>query len=320
MNALESWIEAASGMIWGWPLLLLLVGTGAWLTLLLRGLQLRRLGRSLHLALVQRREEGARGDISHFQALMTALAATVGTGNIAGVATAIAVGGPGALFWMWITGLAGMATKYAEALLGVRYRFADRRGEMNGGPQCYLSRGIGGRRGRFLGGSFAFCAAGAALGICNMVQSNSVADALRSSFRIDPFWTGVVIAVLAGAVILGGIRSIGRFTGFFVPLMILFYMAGALVVLAVNWRGIPGIFLYVVGDAFRPAAPVGGFAGATLAAAIRMGVARGCFPTNRDWARAASRPRRPGPARRCPRPRCRRPRPSFTFSSSAPCR
>ncbi len=277
MNALESWIEAASGVIWGWPLLLLLVGTGVYLTILLRGLQFRRLGRSLRLALIQRREEGARGDISHFQALMTALAATVGTGNIAGVATAIAVGGPGALFWMWVTGLAGMATKYAEAVLGVRYRFADRRGEMNGGPQCYLSRGIGGRRGRFLGGAFALCAAVAAFGIGNMVQSNSVADALRRSFDVDPFWTGVVIAVLAGAVILGGIRSIGRFTGFFVPLMILFYMAGALVVLALNWRGIPEIFLYVVGDAFRPAAPVGGFAGATLMAAIRMGVARGVF-------------------------------------------
>jgi alanine or glycine:cation symporter, AGCS family len=277
MNTAQEWVGAASGWVWGWPLLILLVGTGFYLTFLLRGLQFRQLGPSLHMALIKRREEGAEGDISHFQALMTALAATVGTGNIVGVATAIAVGGPGALFWMWITGLVGMATKYAEAVLGVRYRVVDARGEMNGGPHYYLSRGIGGGFGRLLGGMFALFAAIAAFGIGNMVQSNSVADAMRDTFQIPPFWTGLVIAVLAGAVILGGIRSIGRFTGFFVPMMITVYMIGSLVVLAINWRGIPEIFVYVIRDAFSPAAPIGGFAGATLMMAIRMGVARGVF-------------------------------------------
>jgi alanine or glycine:cation symporter, AGCS family len=277
MNTAQDWVGTMSGWVWGWPLLILLVGTGFYLTFLLRGLQFRQLGPSLYLALIKRKEAGAEGDISHFQALMTALAATVGTGNIVGVATAIAIGGPGALFWMWITGLVGMATKYAEAVLGVRYRVVDPRGEMNGGPHYYLSRGIGGGFGRFLGGMFALFAAIAAFGIGNMVQSNSVADALRDTFQIEPVWTGLVIAVLAGAVILGGIRSIGRFTGVFVPMMIIIYLIGSLVVLAINWRGIPEIFVFVIRDAFSPAAPIGGFAGATLMMAIRMGVARGVF-------------------------------------------
>lgn len=272
----QAWVGELSGWVWGWPMLVLLVGTGFYLTFLLRGLQFRELGHSLWLALIKRKEEG-QGDISHFQALMTALAATVGTGNIAGVAAAIAVGGPGALFWMWITGLVGMATKYAEAVLGVKYRIVDPRGEMAGGPMYYLSRGVGGPLGKALGWLFALFAAIAAFGIGNMVQSNSVADALRSSFGFDPIWTGIVIAVLTAAVILGGIKSIGRVAEFFVPVMILFYIIGSLVVLAINWRGLPAIFIYVIQDAFRPAAAVGGFAGATLMAAVRMGVARGVF-------------------------------------------
>jgi len=277
MNTAHAWIGAISGWVWGWPLLILLVGTGLYLTILLRGLQFRELGPALYLALITRKEEGAEGDISHFHALMTALAATVGTGNIAGVATAIAVGGPGALFWMWMTALVGMATKYSEAVLGVRYRVVNPRGEMNGGPQHYLSRGVGGRFGRMLGSLFALFASIAAFGIDNMVQSNSVADALRESFRIDPFWTGLVTAVLAGAVILGGIRSIGKFAGFFVPMMIIVYMLGSLVVLAINWRGIPDIFVYVIRDAFSASAAAGGFAGSSLMLGIRMGMARGVF-------------------------------------------
>ena len=279
VDVAQGWLGAASAWIWGWPLLVLLVGTGLYLSLLLRGIQFRELGHSLYLALIKRKEEGAEaeGDISHFQALMTALAATVGTGNIAGVAAAIAAGGPGALFWMWITGLVGMATKYSEAVLGVRYRVTDTRGEMAGGPMYYLSRGCGGRLGHFLGVLFALFASIAAFGIGNMVQSNSVADALQSSFGVPPFWTGIVIAVLSGMVILGGIKSIGRFTGFFVPVMIVFYMLGALVVLVINWRGLDDIFVYVVRDAFRPAAAVGGFIGATLMAAVKMGVSRGVF-------------------------------------------
>ena len=276
----DVWLEYigfASAWVWGWPLLVLLVGTGLYLTVLLRGLQFRELGHSLWLALVRRREEGAEGDISHFQALMTALAATVGTGNIAGVGAAIALGGPGALFWMWITGLVGMATKYSEAVLAVRYRVVDPKGQMAGGPMYYLSRGVGGGLGRGLGWIFALFAAVAAFGIGNMVQSHSVADALESSFGVNPVLTGAVIAVLAGAVILGGIKSIGRFTGFFVPLMIGFYILGALVVLAINWRGIDDIFVFVLRDAFRPSAAAGGFLGASLMMAIRSGVSRGVF-------------------------------------------
>ena len=283
-EAPQNWVEQAQGWVgfagtwvWGWPLLILLVGTGLYLSVLLRGLQFRELGHSLYLALVKRKEEEGEGDISHFQALMTALAATVGTGNIAGVGAAIAVGGPGALFWMWITGLVGMATKYAEAVLAVRYRVTDPRGQMSGGPMYYLSRGVGGPLGRTLGWLFALFAAIAAFGIGNMVQSNSVADALQSSFGVNPLWTGLVIAVLAGLVILGGIQSIGRFTGFFVPLMIAFYVIGGLVVLAINWRGLDDIFVFVLRDAFRPSAAAGGFLGASLMMAIRMGVSRGVF-------------------------------------------
>ena len=277
MENLQNWLTAASNFVWGVPMIILLIGTGVYLTLLLKGLQFRQLGPALWLALIKRREEGAKGDISHFQALMTALAATVGVGNIAGVATAIAAGGPGALFWMWITGLFGMATKYAEAVLGVRYREVDPRGNMAGGPMYYLSRGVGGGFGRLLGGLFALFAALAAFGIGNMVQSNSVADALQSSFGVPPLWTGVALAVLAGLVILGGIRSIGRVTGFFVPFMIAFYMLGGLIVLALNVRAIPGMFALVFTEAFSPTAPIGGFLGASVREAMRWGFARGIF-------------------------------------------
>jgi len=287
METALDWVGAASDFVWGLPLLILLVGTGFYLTILLRGLQFRELGRALHMALIKRKEKGAaEGDITHFQALMTALAATVGTGNIAGVAAAISVGGPGALFWMWITGLVGMATKYAEAVLGVRYRVVDENGEMSGGPMYYLSRGLKGVRmagmdlsgvGKVLGVVFAVFAAVAAFGIGNMVQSNSVADALQTSFGVSPMVTGIVLAVLAGMVILGGIRSIGRFTGILVPIMVVVYILGGLVVLAINWRGIPDIFVFVIRDAFTPASAAGGFAGATIMMAIRMGVARGIF-------------------------------------------
>ncbi|HUG39703.1 MAG TPA: sodium:alanine symporter family protein [Longimicrobiales bacterium] len=277
MAALHDLLGRASDVVWGVPTIVLLLGTGLYLTIVLRGVQFRKLGPALRLALIERKEEGAEGDITHFQALMTALAATVGVGNIAGVATAIASGGPGALFWMWITALFGMATKYAEALLGVHYREVDERGDMAGGPMYYLSRGVGGRVGRFLGGAFALFTAIAAFGIGCMVQSNSVADALRSSFAIPPLATGVVIATLAGLVILGGIRSIGRVAGTFVPIMIAFYMAGGLIVLAINWRGLDDIAVHVFREAFTETAAVGGFLGASVREAIRWGFARGIF-------------------------------------------
>jgi AGCS family alanine or glycine:cation symporter len=267
-----------SDFIWGPYLLIpLLLLTGLYLTVRLRGVQFRELGHSLWLAFVVRREQGAEGDISHFQALMTALAATVGTGNIVGVATAISLGGPGAVFWMWMTGLVGMATKYAEALLSVRYRITDARGEQAGGPMYYLSRGIPSGFGRVLGWLFAFFAAIAAFGIGNMVQSNSVAAALNTSFGVPLWGTGLGIALLTGAVILGGIKSIGRFTEFFVPVMIGAYMLGSGVVIALHLERVPEAFRLIFSEAFSGTAATGGFAGATLAAGIRYGVARGIF-------------------------------------------
>lgn len=272
---IQSFLSGISDFIWGPPLLILLVGTGIYLTLLLRGLQFRKLFHSLWLALVKRKEEDdGPGDISHFQALMTALAATVGTGNIAGVATAIAIGGPGALFWMWITGLFGMATKYAEAVLAVKYRVVDEKGQMSGGPMYYISKGL---NLKWLGALFAIFASIAAFGIGNMVQSNSVADAVNHSFNIPVEYTGIALAILTGLVILGGIKSIGRVTQVLVPAMVVFYMAAALVVVMIHIGEVPNVIAQVLIEAFTPTAASGGFAGATVMLTIRMGVARGVF-------------------------------------------
>jgi AGCS family alanine or glycine:cation symporter len=279
VNALHQWLSAASSVIWGpWVLIPLLLITGFYLTIVLRGLQFRELGRSLWLALIVRREEGAEGDISHFQALMTALAATVGTGNIVGVATAIALGGPGAMFWMWMTGLVGMATKYSEALLSVKYRVVDPSGEQSGGPMYYLRDGISPKPlGAVLAFLFALFASIAAFGIGNMVQSNSVATAIKTSFGVPMWMTSAVMAVLAALVILGGIKSIGRFTGVFVPVMIAAYMLGSGVIIVLNISGVPEAFRLIFANAFTPTSAAGGFAGATVMAGIRYGVARGIF-------------------------------------------
>jgi AGCS family alanine or glycine:cation symporter len=275
MQDFLSWL---SGVVWGpYVLVPLLFVTGIFLTIVLRGIQFTELGRALHLALIKRKETGAEGDISHFQALMTALAGTVGTGNIVGVATAIALGGPGALFWMWMTALFGMATKYAEAFLGVKYREVDARGEMVGGPMLYLSRGVGGGFGRALGVIFAVFAAIAAFGIGNMVQSNATATNVQAAFGVPVGVTGIVLTVLAGLVILGGIRWIGRVASVLVPIMAVFYVLAATVVLLLNITGVPGAILLVISDAFTGTAAAGGFAGAGIAAAIRFGVARGIF-------------------------------------------
>ena len=278
-ETLTSWISSASDFVWG-PFLLipLLLLTGLFLTIRLRGIQFTQLGPALYQALIVRKEPGAEGDISHFQALMTALAATVGTGNIVGVATAIALGGPGALFWMWMTGLVGMATKYTEALLSVKYRVTNDRGEQAGGPMYFLSRGIRWRPvGRTLGAAFALFTAVAAFGIGNMVQSNSVAGALSNAFQIPLWGTGLMVAVLLASVIIGGIRWIGRATGVFVPVMILLYMAASIVVLVVNAAAIPAAITLILSDAFTGTAATGGFVGAAAAQAIRFGVARGIF-------------------------------------------
>jgi AGCS family alanine or glycine:cation symporter len=278
-ESLMEFVSKVDSFVWGPYLLIpLLLLTGLYLTLRLRGLQFTKLWGSLYLGLVVRKEHGADGDISHFQALMTALAATVGTGNIVGVATAIAVGGPGALFWMWMTGLVGMATKYSEALLSVKYRITGKRGEQAGGPMYYLSQGIRWQPvGRALGWLFALFAAVAAFGIGNMVQSNSVATALNEAFQLPIWLTGLVMAVGAGAVILGGIQSIGRFTAIFVPLMILLYMAGASAVILLNLSHVPEAFRLIFEGAFSGTAAVGGFTGAMMRQALRYGVARGIF-------------------------------------------
>jgi len=260
---------------WGLPLMVLLVGTGLWLTISLRGLQFTKLWHSLYLALVKRKEEGDQeGDITHFQALMTALAATVGTGNIAGVATAIAAGGPGALFWMWITGLVGMATKYSEAVLAVKYRITDEEGTMSGGPMYYISRGLGWK---WLGVLFALFASIAAFGIGNLVQSNSIADVVQATFGIPLYVTGIVLVITVGLVIIGGIKNIGKVTGVLVPVMIVFYIGGALIILIMNITAIPAAFALIFESAFTPTAASGGFLGAGVTMAIRMGVARGIF-------------------------------------------
>ena len=274
-NRIAEWLTGFRDFLWGPPLIILLVGTGIYLTVFLRGLQFRTLFHSLWLALVKRKEAGdAPGDITHFQALMTALAATVGTGNIAGVATAIAAGGPGALFWMWITGLFGMATKFSEAVLAVRYRVTDSKGRMSGGPMYYLSRGMGSRT---LAVLFAAMAAIAAFGIGNLVQANSVADVVESQIGISPWFTGILLAAATAMVLLGGVRGIARTASTLVPAMIILYVGGALVALILGYRAIPGIFAEVLSQAFQPTAAAGGFLGATVRQAIQSGVSRGVF-------------------------------------------
>ena len=270
-----SQIQAA---VWGVPLSLLLVGTGLYLTLLLRGLQFRKLPNALYLAFFKGKEEGGEGDITHFQALMTALAATVGTGNIVGVATAIAAGGPGALFWMWVTGLVGMATKYSEAVLGVRFRETDDRGEKSGGPMYYLENGIRwGGVGRTLAVAFALFASVAAFGIGNGVQSQGVADAIHGAFGVSPLVVGLVTATLAGAVILGGIKSIGKVTGVLVPVMIVMYLGAAAVIIGLNIERVPEAFRLIFEGAFSGTAAAGGVIGFSVAQAMRFGIARGVF-------------------------------------------
>ncbi len=267
-------LEKLGSWVWGPPMLVLLVGTGIFLTVLLRGIQFRLLPHALHLAFIRRHEPGAEGDVSHFQALMTALAATVGIGNIAGVATAIALGGPGALFWMWVTGLVGMATKYAEAFLGVKYRVTEPDGTKTGGPMLYLSRGLGQK---WLGVLFAVFAAVAAFGIGDMVQANSVADALRDAFQIPAWTTGLVLMIGTALVVLGGIRSIALASTIMVPVMAAVYLLGGLAVLIARADQIPGALALIITDAFTGTAAAGGFAGSTVMMAMRYGVARGVF-------------------------------------------
>lgn len=260
--------------VWGLPLIILLVGTGAYFSIALRGIPFRRLPEALHLAFIRRKDPDSPGDVTHFQALMTALCATVGVGNIAGVATAISLGGPGAMAWMWLTGLVGMASKYAEAVLAVRYRIVNERGEMSGGPMYYIERGL---KCKWLAVVFALCAAVAAFGIGNMVQSHSVADGLRASFGFPVLASGLVMAFVTALVLVGGIRSIAKAASAVAPTMILFYMLAGLVALFIQRERLVAAFAEIFRGALSPPAAVGGFVGATLSQTIRIGIARGIF-------------------------------------------
>lgn len=267
-------LDTLYGWVWGLPLLFLISGVGIYLTIALRGLQFRYLGYALRLVFGRKsnsQSEG-EGDISHFESLMTALAATIGIGNIAGVATAITVGGLGALFWMWITALLGMATKYAEAILAVKYRQLDRRGEMSGGPMYFIESGLGWK---WLAVAFAFFGSIAALGGGNMLQANSVSDVMSTVFHVDPLWTGIVVAALTGVTLIGGIKSIGKVASWLVPFMAIFYIGGASIILVVCYEQIPNALYAIFTHAFTGQAAVGGFMGSTMILALQVGVSRG---------------------------------------------
>ncbi len=272
MNDINRFFADLNGILWGPWLLTLLVGTGIWLTIQLRGIQFRLLPYALRLTFSRERE--GEGDVSHFGALMIALAATIGSGNIAGVATAMTLGGPGAVVWMWIAALFGMATKYAEAFLAVRYRQINPRGEISGGPMYYIETGLGWK---WLGICFAVCGAVAAFGIRNMVQANTSTLALVKVFSINKEAVGVILAVFTGLVILGGIQRIAQVVSFFVPIMVLLYFTGSLVIILGNIAELPAGLALLFKQAMSSTAASGGFAGATLAQAIRFGVERGLF-------------------------------------------
>ncbi|PAU80025.1 sodium:alanine symporter family protein [Halovibrio salipaludis] len=275
METLMTALESISSVVWGPAMLVLLLGTGLFLTLGLRAMPIRRIGYGFKQMFLGRTSQ-EEGEITPFQALSTSLSATIGTGNIGGVATAIALGGPGAVFWMWMTALVGMATKYAEALLAVKYREVDEDGRYVGGPMYYIKNGLGARW-HWLGILFAFFAMVAAFGIGNTVQANAVADVVEANLSVPAWVTGVVLAVLVFLVIIGGIRRIAQLTEKVVPLMAVIYILGALAVILWNLPDVPGALASIVTGAFTGTAATGGFAGAAVWAAIRFGVARGVF-------------------------------------------
>lgn len=266
-------LSTIGGFLWGWPMLIMLVGTGIYLTVLLKFVQLTK-GVTAFKMIFFKPKKSSEGDISHFQALMTALSATVGTGNIAGVATAIAAGGPGAIFWMWVTGLLGMATKFSEGVLAVYYRETNEKGEMNGGPMYYMTKGL---KMRWLAVIFSLCLAIAAVGIGNMVQSNSMALLVKDTFNVPTWFTGAVLTILTAVVILGGIKRIGNVASKLVPLMIFIYVTAGIGILLLNINIIPAIFSAIFEHAFSPIAAAGGFAGAAVKEVIRQGLSRGVF-------------------------------------------
>ena len=279
MEVFNDIVGAINGVVWGPMMLVLILGVGLFLQLGLRLMPILKLGTGFRLMWSGRQaseSDKSSGDISPFQALMTAMSATVGTGNIAGVATAVFLGGPGALFWMWCTALVGMATKYSEAVLAVKYREVDEEGNHVGGPMYYIKNGLG-PKWAWMGAAFAVFGTIAGFGIGNTVQSNSVAAVIESNFSVPTWATGLVLMVLTAAVLLGGIKRIGSVAGALVPVMAIGYLVVGLVVLAINSAEIPHALNLIFTYAFTESAAEGGFAGAAVWAAIRFGVARGVF-------------------------------------------
>ena len=275
MNILENFFNAVNSLVWGPLMLVLILGTGFYLSVGLNGLTLKKIPHAFSLLFAGRKSDEV-GEITPFNALMTSLSATIGTGNIAGVATAIALGGPGALFWMWLTALVGMATKYAEAVLAVHFREEDSRGNHVGGPMYYIKNGMGANW-RWLAVLFCVFGAIAGFGIGNTVQSNSVAAGLEAAFNIEPLYTGIAMFFLVAIVVLGGVRRVAQVAGKLVPAMAIAYLLCGLAVIATHFSGLPAAFELILSSAFSGHAATGGFAGAAMMAAIRFGVARGIF-------------------------------------------
>jgi len=271
VDAINQFFADFSSLLWGWPMIILLLGTHLYLTIRLRFPQ-RYLWQAIKLSV--KRDKNADGNVSQFGALATALAATIGTGNIVGVATAVALGGPGAVLWCWLTGLFGISTKYAEGLLAVKYRVKTKEGHLLGGPMYALERGLGWRKMAVL---FAIFTAVAAFGIGNTVQANAIATLTNETYGIHPAITGAVVALLAGLVVIGGIKSIARVCTMFVPFMALFYILGCIAILIMNSHYVWPALKLICTTAFTPQAAGGGFAGTTVMIAARYGIARGLF-------------------------------------------
>lgn len=275
MDSIVNLVNQINHFVWGFPMLIMLLGAGVFLSIRLRFLTLLRLPYAFQ-KLWHGRSASGKGEISPFQALMTAMSGTVGTGNIAGVATAIFLGGPGALFWMWVTAIMGMATSFSEAVLAVNYRDVDKRGSFHGGPMYYIKNGLG-ENWKWLGSLFAFFASIACIGTGSSIQANSIADVLESSFSIPPLASGIVVMVCVGAVVIGGITRIGRLAGAVVPFMTGIYILCGFIVLLLNAEQLAPTLELIVKSAFTTTAAEGGFAGANVMMAIRFGMARGVF-------------------------------------------
>ncbi|HCT0437842.1 TPA: sodium:alanine symporter family protein [Staphylococcus pseudintermedius] len=270
-------LEKLNAILWGAPSLILLTGTGLFLTFVLKGMQFTKLIHAFKLAFVPNKKEAeSKGDISNFKALMTSLAGMIGNGNIAGVATAVTLGGPGAIFWMWVVGLLGMTTKYAEALLAMKFRVQNDKGEYSSGPMYYIEKGLG-HRFKFLAIAFAIFGAFAALGIGNSVQSNTIADVMTNSFNVSGFITGIVLVILISLIIFGGLKRISNVAGFFVPMMAIFYIGASVTILIINYDQILPAFGLIFKYAFTPVSAAGGFTGIMVMQAIQNGVSKGIF-------------------------------------------